>query len=67
MSSEKNVSPLQKAKQRIENARQHTQGVMLMTLLARDKEELDNLKKAAKGMRGIKNLDFKIDGGRRIG
>jgi hypothetical protein len=34
---------------------------MKMTLVAKDKEELDNLKAASKGMRGIKNLSFRLD------
>jgi len=58
---------LTNAKRRIEAAREHTKGTMVMVLLAKDEEELDNLKKAAKGMRGIKNLSFRIDGGRGIG
>jgi len=62
-----NVSPLLAAKKRIEAAREHTKGTLVMVLVAKDKEELDNLKKAAKGMRGIKNLSFCIDGGRSIG
>jgi hypothetical protein len=34
---------------------------MKMTLIAKDKEELDNLKAASEGMRGIKNLSFRLD------
>jgi len=55
------------AKRRIEAAREHTKGTLLMALAARDEEELSYLKKAAKGMKGIKNLSFIIDEGRRIG
>lgn len=33
-----------------------------MVMVCKTKEELDNLKAAAKGMRGIKNLSFRIDG-----
>lgn len=62
-----NVSPLLAAKKRIEAARDHTKGTLQMVLLAKDKQELDNLKAASKGMRGIKNLSFRIDGGRSIG
>ena len=58
---------LTNAKRRIESAREFTKGTLVMVLVAKDKEELDNLKKAAKGMRGIKNLSFRIDGGRSIG
>tara|TARA_A100001015_G_scaffold97718_1_gene108501 strand:- start:1107 stop:1268 length:162 start_codon:yes stop_codon:yes gene_type:complete len=49
------------AKRRIEKARELTGGTMKMTLVAKDKEELDNLKAASKGMRGIKNLSFRLD------
>ena len=49
------------AKRRIEKARELTGGTMKMTLIAKDKEELDNLKAASKGMRGIKNLSFRLD------
>lgn len=52
---------LTNAKRRIEAAREHTKGTLVMVLIAKDPEELDNLKKAAKGMRGIKNLSFRID------
>lgn len=58
---------LTNAKRRIEAAREFTKGTLVMVLVAKDKEELDNLKKAAKGMRGIKNLSFRLDGGRSIG
>ena len=55
------VSPLLKAKNRIQKARELTGGTMKMTLVAKDKEELNNLKEASKGMRGIKNLSFRLD------
>ena len=49
------------AKRRIEKARELTGGTMKMTLVAKDREELSNLKAASKGMRGIKNLSFRLD------
>jgi len=58
---------LTNARHRIEAAREHTKGTLTMALAAQDEEELAYLKKAAKGMRGIKNLSFIIDEGRRIG
>jgi len=53
---------LTNAKRRIEAARDHTKGTLRMVLVAKDKQELDNLKAASKGMRGIKNLSFRLDG-----
>lgn len=61
------VSLVDQAKKRIERAREMTGGKMEMTLVARDSEELEALRKASKGMRGIKNIDFRLDRGRSIG
>lgn len=58
---------LTNARRRIEQAREMSRGTLLMTLVAKDPEELEALRKASNGMRGIKNLDFKLDRGRSIG
>lgn len=46
------------ARKRIEDAKLLTRGTMPLVLICKDKQELDEMKKTAKGMRGIKNLEF---------
>ncbi len=46
------------ARKRIEDAKLLTRGTMPLVLICEDKQELDAMKKTAKGMRGIKNLEF---------
>ena len=36
-------------------------GTMPLTRVCKDKEELSRFKEASKGMRGIKNINFKIE------
>lgn len=38
-----------------------TKGKLPMVMVCKTKDELDNLKTAAKGMRGIKNLTMRLD------
>ena len=38
-----------------------TKGTLPMVMVCKTKDELDNLKAAAKGMRGIKNLTMRLD------
>jgi len=49
-------------KKDIEEARNFTKGIMPLIMLCKTEEELSEMKKAAKGMRGIKNLTFKLKG-----
>ena len=48
-------------KKDIESMRNLTKGTMPLTRVCKDKEELSRFKEASKGMRGIKNIDFKIE------
>ena len=49
-------------KKDIEEARTFTKGIMPLIMLCKTEEELSEMKKAAKGMRGIKNLTFELKG-----
>lgn len=52
---------LKESRERLEQARQITKGTLPMVMVCKTKDELDNLKAAAKGMRGIKNLTMRLD------
>jgi hypothetical protein len=52
---------LKECRERLEEARQMTKGKLPMVMVCKTKDELDNLKTAAKGMRGIKNLTMRLD------
>ena len=52
---------LKESRERLEQARQMTKGKLPMVMVCKTKDELDNLKAAAKGMRGIKNLTMRQD------
>jgi len=52
---------LKESRERLEQARQMTKGKLPMVIVCKTKDELNNLKAAAKGMRGIKNLTMRLD------
>ena len=47
-------------KKRIEEMREFTKGRMPLVLICKDDQELTLMKKTAKGMRGIKNIEFAL-------
>jgi hypothetical protein len=53
-----NVPTTQECRRRLEEARTMTKGTMKMSMVCKTPEELANMKAAAKGMKGIKNLSI---------
>ena len=45
---------------RIKHAKNFTKGRMPLVLICKDDQELTLMKKTAKGMRGIKNIEFAL-------
>jgi hypothetical protein len=53
-----NVPTEKECRRRLEEARTMTKGTMKMSMVCKTSEELANMKAAAKGMKGIKNLSI---------
>tara|TARA_S200002703_G_C3580574_1_gene178325 strand:- start:281 stop:463 length:183 start_codon:yes stop_codon:yes gene_type:complete len=53
-----NVPTEKECRRRLEEARTMTKGTMKMSMVCKTPEELANMKVAAKGMKGIKNLSI---------